>query len=391
VRFLTSIVLAAVTTLTLFAGPADAAACINDDFADAIDIINLDHGDDCDTTAATTESSPAEPGPSCAAGKGFTKTTWWKYTPSVAEKSHIKVNTYFSSFNTIVALYKQTGSGFGGLVELACNDNVALNKNSRITQALELGETYYIQVGGAGTNNAGTLKFRVKPRTWKIAVTRGDDWYFNNGFDGLAEFHIVFGQSADQKLVGGVGIGGGGHGVDTPWVRRGNLWIVNDWFDGTFVKQFHYGASTDRALLGDWNGDEIFSPVVRRGNTWFFNNGHDGVHDFAIAYGNATDTPLVGDWNGDGIWTPGVRRGNVWYLNNGFDGTHDIMAFGYGNSTDVPVVGDWDADGKMTPGVVRGNVWFLSNGFTGTQNIGTFAYGQASDRKLVGDWNGVVE
>ncbi|MEX2557846.1 MAG: hypothetical protein WEB06_19725 [Actinomycetota bacterium] len=376
--------------VVMFAGllgsPARAAACTNDNFADALEVAGLDHGDSCDSTAATTESPAGEPGPSCAAGKGFGKTLWWKYTPSVATQSHVKINTYDSSYNTLIALWEQTGSGFGGLVERACNDQLAIHKTSRVTQALTLGKTYYIQAGGVN-NAGGTLNLRVKPRIWKVGVVRGDDWYFNNTFDAFAEYHIVYGASSDAKLVGGWG----GHGVDTPWVRRGNLWIANDWFDSGFAKQFGFGKASDFPMLGDWNGDEIFTPAVRRNNTWYFNNGHDGLHDFSTLYGKSTDFPLVGDWNGDGIWTPGVRRGNVYYLNNGFDATHDIPAFAFGKSTDFPVFGDWDADGKMTPGLVRGNVWYLSNGFNGVQNVGTFAFGQASDRKVVGDWNGIVE
>ncbi|HJR19400.1 MAG TPA: hypothetical protein VJ922_06750 [Actinomycetota bacterium] len=377
-------------TATLFAGlfslPAHAAACTNDNFADATLINTLDHSDQCDSSAATTETG--EPMTSCAVGKNVGKTTWWKYTPdgSSARPLHIKVNTYASPFNTLIALWRQDGSGFAGLTPVACNDQLGIHKTSRVTQALTIGKTYYIQAGGV-SQAGGTLNLRVKPRIWHVGVVRGDDWYVNRGHDGLAEYHFVYGKSTDQFLAGDII----GHGVHTPWVRRGNLFILNDWFDSGFVKQFSYGNSTDKALVGDWNGDEVMTPVVRRGGTWYFNNGYDGSHELSIAYGNSSDVPLVGDWNGDGIWTPGVRRGNIFYLNNGFDGAHDIAAFAYGMTSDVVVVGDWNADGKMTPGVVRGSGWYLSNGFTGVQDIPSFAYGNSTDKKIVGDWNGIVE
>lgn len=385
---LIAVSIATLAGVTGFPAQAQVAACTNDNFADATSIAALDHADACDSSAATTESPSGEPGPSCAAGKGFGRTTWWKYTPdgSAQKPLHIKVNTYASNYNTLIALWKQTGSDFAGLHEVACNDQLAVHKTSRVTQALEAGATYYIQAGGVN-NAGGTLNLRVKPRIWQVGVVRGDDWYFNAGHDPYAEYHIVYGSSTDTFLVGGWG----GHGVDTPLVRRGNLFILNDWFDSGFAKQFGFGKSTDKPLMGDWNGDEVLTPVVRRGQIWYFNNGLDNVHDFSISYGSPTDVPLVGDWNGDGIWTPGVRRGNVYYLNNGFDGVHDIPAFAWGKSTDLALAGDWDADGRMTPGLVRGNLWFMSNGFTGVQDVPAFAYGQAGDKKVVGDWNGIVE
>jgi len=374
-----------------FPAQAQVPACTNDLFDDAIEVTALDYSSpDCDTSTAGTAGEPAAQG--CEVGTGLAKTVWWKYTPTVATQTHVKINTYLSSFNTVVALYEDTGSG---LTLLACNNNVtATNTRSRVVQALQLNHTYYVRVGGVtvgGGTGGGTLKFRLKKRLWKPGVVRGNDWYFNNAFDGTTDFVIEFGQSTDRKLVGAwAPAGDGSDGIDTPWVRRGNLWITNDWFDSTFATQFHYGASTDFPLLGDWNRDEILSPGVRRSNIWYLNNGQDGIHDISVLYGRSTDYPLVGDWDGDGIWTPGVRRGNVFYLNNNFDAVHDI-AFAFGRSTDFPVVGDWNGDGKMTIGLVRGRDWFLSDGFDGVQTVPTFGWGFASDFKIVGDWNGIVE
>ncbi len=362
----------------------------NDTFANAIEIVLLDHGDTCDNSLAD-PGAPGEPTPTCAVGKAPGRTLWWKYKPTVSTQSHIKVNTYESvtgtgtPLNTIVSLWK--GTDVSNIVEIACNDNVAANKGSRITQALDLNQQYYVQVATV-SGATGTVRFRMKPRTWLPGVVRGDDWYFNNAFDGTADFQIVYGQASDNKLAGNWA----GHGVHTPWVHRGNLWLANDWFDSGFAEQFTYGLANDFPLIGDWNGtDETLTAGINRGNLFHLNNGFDGTADISVAFGSASDYPLVGDWDGNGTWTPGVRRGNVWYLSNDFNGGSVVTPFPYGSASDFPVVGDWNADGKMTPGVVRANQWYLNNGFDGVADIPGFAYGSSTDRKIVGDWDGVVE
>jgi hypothetical protein len=371
----------------LMAGPAQAVPG-NDAFSAAEVITFLPHSDDIVTTGATTE--PGEPGPSCAVGTVFGATVWFKFEPD--QDVHMKANTFLSSFNTLMALYQ--GTSLANLNELACNNNVAGNKGSRVTHILQGGQTYYFQVGGTQVAT-GTLKFRAKVRNWKAGITSGNDWLLDDCppvCNGAAETQFEYGVSSDWKLAGYFVP----HGVSTPWVRRGNLWLLNDWFDTTFFKQFTYGNASDWPLAGDWDGDGTVTPGVRRGNVWYLNNGLDSNPDVIFAYGSATDYPLVGDWNGDGIWTIGVRKGNIWFLNNANDPTADIPAFGYGSATDKPVVGDWDGvgDGKagtFTPGVVKGNVWYLNNDFNPSHDITPFAYGTASHKPIVGDWDGIVE
>ncbi|MGH2784503.1 MAG: hypothetical protein ACRDJ1_04540 [Actinomycetota bacterium] len=366
---------------TLISGPAQAVPG-NDNFANATNVPVLDYATTIGAEGATTE--PGELPFSCHP-TGVGQTVWWKFTPGA--KVHVKANTYESSYDTVLDLYHADGPNLADLEEIACNDNVAAQKTSRVTQILEAGQTYYFRIGSK-TATPVTLKFRLKVRKWKVGITRGNDWFLNDLFDGTADSVFEYGAASDFKLAGNWG----GHGADTPWLRRGSLWLANDWFDATFAKQFNYGASSDWALLGDWDGqDEVLSPGVRRGNVWYLNNGTDGAADIVFAYGSSTDWPLVGDWDGDGDYTPGIRRGNVWYLNNNFDSTHDIAVFAYGSSTDWPVVGDWNGDGKMTPGIVRKGVWYLSNDFDADHDIPAFGYGSATDRPIVGDWDGIVE
>jgi hypothetical protein len=375
------LIILAVTVLgTLVGAPAQAVPS-NDDFGDATTIVNLDHADTLGAEGATTE--PGEPAPSCQPN-GVGQTVWWKFTP--AQKVSIKANTYQSSYDTVLALYHQGGSSLASLEPLACSDNVGPQKTSRVTHILSGGETYYFQVGSKSVTPV-TLKFRVKVRKWKVGITRGNDWFLNDLFDGTADSVFEYGVSTDKKLAGAWA----GNGVDTPWLRRGSLWLLNDWFDASFAKQFNYGASTDFPLAGDWNGDGIITPGVRRGNVYYLNNSFDGIADVVFAYGSSTDHPMAADWDGDGDWTIGIRRGNVWYVNNDLDSTHNVAPFAYGSSSDYPVVGDWDGDGDMTPGVVRSAVWYLNNDFNPTHDVPAFAYGSKSDRPIVGDWNGIVE
>lgn len=376
------IVLALAVLGTLIGVPAAQAVPANDDFANANTIVNLDHADTLGAEGATTE--PGELPFSCRP-TGVGATVWWKFTP--AQRVSVKANTYQSSYDTVLDLYHHNGSGLPAAEdEIACNDNVATQKASRVTHILEGGETYYFRVGSKSVNPV-TLKFRVKVRRTKVGITRGNDWFLNDLYDGTADSVFEYGVASDRKLAGAWG----GSGVDTPWVRRGNLWLLNDWFDASFAKQFQYGASTDYPLAGDWNGDGILTPGIKRGNVYYLNNGFDGNADVVFAYGSSSDFPLAGDWDGDGDWTIGIRRGNVWFVNNDLDSTHNVTPFAYGSSTDFPLVGDWDGDGDMTPGVRRGNVWYLNNDFNPTHDIPAFAFGSKTDRPIVGDWNGIVE
>jgi len=371
------IVLAALTS----APAAHAAPPSNDAFASAKTIAPFPFYDELSVAEATTEAG--EPTPTCLGGSSIGHTLWYTYTPSV--DIAVKANSYNSDFDTVIALYKQTGSGFGGLVQLACNNNIQPAETvSRVAWNLVAGKQYYFQVGGVGAAN-GTLKFRVKQRLFKVGLVRGNEWFLNNDFDGTAERFFTYGRATDQQLTGDWV----GAGVSLPWVRRGNAFYANRWLDGTPELIFSYGSATDTALLGDFNGDGILTPVVVRGNVWYFNNDFDGGAEFSLSFGRPTDVKLIGDWNGDGVYTPGVLRGNTWYLSNGFNGVADIV-FSFGRSGDRPVVGDWDGNGTFTPGVVRGNVWYLNNGFDSTADVG-FAFGRSTDRPIIGDWNGSTE
>jgi hypothetical protein len=106
--------------------------------------------------SATTEASEKL---KCAAS--FDHTVWYSYKTGTAGTT-VRVTTANSGFDTVLAVYKKTGSGFGGLVLAACNDDAqgASNVTSVVQFKPAAGATYLIQAGGFGSAK-GTLKLHV--------------------------------------------------------------------------------------------------------------------------------------------------------------------------------------------------------------------------------------
>jgi len=118
------------------------AAPSNDAFANAAAISSLPFSDSVDNTAATTEIGEN-------LGCGIEHTLWYSITPSASEA--ISLDMFGSSFfDTEIAVYRQTGSGIGGLNLINCQ-----NFGPFVFTA-QAGTTYYIQVGDRFTGG-GTL------------------------------------------------------------------------------------------------------------------------------------------------------------------------------------------------------------------------------------------
>ena len=122
----------------------------NDDFADAALVAGLPFTQDLNTDAATSE--PGEPAP-CG---DIANTVWYSFTPSA--DMVVSANTFGSGYDTVLAAY--TGASLGTLTPLACNDQPALMKQSRITFAAQAGVTVHFQVGGR-QGDTGNLTFHV--------------------------------------------------------------------------------------------------------------------------------------------------------------------------------------------------------------------------------------
>jgi hypothetical protein len=140
----------AVVACVLAALPAErtkptAAVPINDNFANAIDL-----GSTHETGIIGTGNNLAagvqagENTPSCQAN--YAASVWFKWT---ADSDPAIIDTFGSDFDTVLAIY--SGSSFP-LTEIGCNDNFGGTNSSRsaIRGRFTYGETYYLQVSGAG-------------------------------------------------------------------------------------------------------------------------------------------------------------------------------------------------------------------------------------------------
>jgi PKD domain-containing protein len=110
----------------------------NDDFASAtiIDPAVLPFSDTVDTTGATTE--PGEP-QSCAL---IDQSVWYSFTPTTTTMVAANVS---AGIGASLNVYRQTGSGFGGLSFVGCAINPTFQGVIFTAQA---GTTYYFQAGG---------------------------------------------------------------------------------------------------------------------------------------------------------------------------------------------------------------------------------------------------
>jgi hypothetical protein len=107
---------------------------------------------------ALATASAADPTPSCAPRVG--QSVWFAYTPT--QNAVIRVNTFGSDYDTVVAVYK--GSGTPG-AEVACNDDSGGLTQSQVSFTAFTGQPYLIMVGSktAATGSTGTLNFMLRP------------------------------------------------------------------------------------------------------------------------------------------------------------------------------------------------------------------------------------
>ncbi|MFQ6093810.1 MAG: hypothetical protein ACE5OR_14240, partial [bacterium] len=143
--------------------------CQNDECDQATVVAGIPFTDSINTRICT--SNPGDPVLSCADGGGG-KTVWYTFTPT--DEVFVSINTRGSSpddYDTALGLF--TGS-CGGLVEIACNDDIRLGviRQSEILFLAQAGVTYTIHVaewnGGGpsgGVPTGGDLVFNVEETT----------------------------------------------------------------------------------------------------------------------------------------------------------------------------------------------------------------------------------
>jgi len=142
--------LALIVAALAFALPsaANAAPPGNDDLASATSVAILPFSDSVDLSEATLEGG--EPGGPCWPLAG---TSWYRLQSSQNTIARISTS---AGFDRSVNVFRQNGSGFGGLSFIGCNYNTA-----DLTLSLVGGDTYYVQVGRTPWTSGGVLGLSI--------------------------------------------------------------------------------------------------------------------------------------------------------------------------------------------------------------------------------------
>ena len=129
---------------------------INDHLKNAIVLDGLEGDIDGDTSDATKQF-----GEPLHAGNIGGKSIWYTYTPEM--DGRIDLATRRGRFDTLLAMY--TGTKVTDLVAVASNDDATPNSSgSRITQALEAGQQYWIAVDGfGGASGSFGIRYQYTP------------------------------------------------------------------------------------------------------------------------------------------------------------------------------------------------------------------------------------
>ena len=130
-------------------GTASAAPPANDGFATAtaVDVGSLPLTDVVDITEAGLEGGESN---HC----GVSNTVWYSFTPSA--DAVIRIDPSGTSFfGSVLNLYRQTGSGLGGLSHMFCS-----SFSSQMTISAQAGTTYYVQAGSS-YYGSGTLRLAM--------------------------------------------------------------------------------------------------------------------------------------------------------------------------------------------------------------------------------------
>jgi hypothetical protein len=116
----------------------------NDNFAAPVAVSAVPTQFTAETDGASTEAN--EPTAfSCASRPTLIgNTVWYAFTP--ATTALVRINTFGSSFDTVLAVY--TGDALGSLAPVVCNDDRDGTLQSAVTFNAQAGTTYRVQVGG---------------------------------------------------------------------------------------------------------------------------------------------------------------------------------------------------------------------------------------------------
>ncbi len=201
--------------LTVVVGPT------NDQCGGAIVISSSAYTNTQSTINAT---STGDPTPSCVSS--FGRGVWYNYM--APGNGVVAVDTYGSSFDTVLALYSGSCTT---LTPLACNDDSGGTLQSSISNSVHAGTSYYLLVGGYG-GSSGSLVLHLRFTEAPAIVTQPQPAALTVPFNGSAT--LTAAASGDQPLgyrwrKSGAPIRDGGRisGTTTPSLTISNL-VVSD-------------------------------------------------------------------------------------------------------------------------------------------------------------------
>lgn len=134
-------------TINYRSGPA------NDDFQNAAVVTTIPYNIiGLPTQGATTQGlDPLHPCGSVSTPRQ-SRSVWYAYTPSIT--GNYRMDTQYSDYDTVLAVW----SGYwGGLVNVACDDDSGGNWTSALNVTLQGGTTYYIEATRYGNSDGGLL------------------------------------------------------------------------------------------------------------------------------------------------------------------------------------------------------------------------------------------
>ncbi len=147
-----SVVLITAMLLVLTSAVPALAVPVNDDLGTASAVDALPFSDSVDTSDATIEAGePVDGDESCPPRSS---TVWYEVTLGTSQQ--VAIDTSGSDYDTTLAVY--TGSDYGDLSLVGCNDDTFLGLQAALTLDAEAGVTYLVQVGAFGDGPAGLLE-----------------------------------------------------------------------------------------------------------------------------------------------------------------------------------------------------------------------------------------
>lgn len=202
----------AVIAALLIPGTAVAAPPGNDDLANATAIApaSLPYSDAATIDEATLESGEPNGPPSTCYYLG--KSAWYTFTPSTDGTIRADVGSS-TFFDRILYVYRQDGSGLGGLTNIGCASPF-FNGASTLTFDVQSGDTYYFQVGSYYSWTGGTLNLSVQ----EILPPPNDD--FANA---TSVSSLPFGQDVDTTAAS---VEGGEPALCTPPQSERTVWYA---------------------------------------------------------------------------------------------------------------------------------------------------------------------